>query len=228
MNAYKYSVGAIENNGHPQPKDHSFRVLSWHIPFATWNSPFTFKNPGHYYEDFLRWQVDAGRLLHGWTIGGHLDLMHGEVMWLPAGVAESLARWFQGLPGMTFLLVPSSAFDYSYLRLSTATRRIMLEEGIEIVKAVRDPQADLRAPVVPRNIFVPALPPIRKLVAVPASQQPHLQTEPTGTQVSPQRGTNKEIQVQRGNRPTTDEQMFHPPRTYLAGTHHSTIISSIL
>lgn len=119
--------------------------------------------------------MDAGRLLHAWTIGGHFDLTHEEVIWLPAGAAESLARWLQGRPGMAFLLVPSSVLGYSYLRLLTATRRVMLEEGFETVKAVRDPQADLRAPVVPRNIFVSAPPPSRKLVAVPASQQPHLQ-----------------------------------------------------
>lgn len=221
MSAYKEFVREIESKGHPQPRDRSFRVVSWHIPFATWNSPFTFKNSGHYYEDFLRWQMDSGRLLHAWTIGGHLDLMHGEMMWLPAGVAESLARWLQGLPGTTFKLVPSSAFDYTHLRLSPATRRIMLEEGFETVKAVRDPQADLRTPVVPKNIFVPAPPAIRRLVAVQPSQQPHLPNQLMGTPVSPQPGSNGGIQVQGANsvcRPMGNQQSIHPQETHLAGT----------
>lgn len=164
MSAYKEFIKEIETKGHPQPRDRSFRVVSWHIPFATWNSPFTFKNSGHYWEDVLRWQLDAGRLLHAWIIGGHLDLMHGEIMWLPSGVAESLARWLEGLPGTTFKLVPSSAFDYSNLRLSPATRRVMLEEGFETVKAVRDPQAGFRRPVIAQNTFVPAPPPLRARV----------------------------------------------------------------
>lgn len=93
MNVYKEFIKELETKGHPQPSDGSFRVFSWHFPFATWNSPYTFKNAGHYFEDCLRWQMDAGRLLHAWTIGGHLDLLQGELMWLPAGVAETLARW---------------------------------------------------------------------------------------------------------------------------------------
>lgn len=170
-NAHKEFVREIEAKGHPQPRDGSFRVVSWHFPFATWNSPYTFKNAGHSFDNCLRWQMDAGRLLHAWTIGPHLDLMHGELMWLPAGVAESLARWLLGLPGMKFKLVPSSAFDYSNLRLTPAVRRIMFEEGFESMKAVRDPQADLCKPLIPRNIFVPAPPSVRRRPIAPASHQ---------------------------------------------------------
>ena len=171
MNAYRQFVREIEAKGHPQPRDGSFRIVSWHIPFATWNSPFTFKNSGHYWEDFLRWQMDPGRLLHAWTIGGHLDLNYGEMMWLPSGVAECLARWLVGLTGTTFKLVPSSALDYSLLRLTPETRKIMLEDGFETVKAVRDPQAESRKPVMAQNIFVPAPPPVvRKSSAVSAIQ----------------------------------------------------------
>lgn len=194
---------------------------SWHFAFATWTSPFTFKNSGHYYKDPLRWQTDVGLLLHAWIIDGHLDLIHGEMMWLPAGVAESLARWLQELPGTTFKLVPSSAFDYTHLRLSPATRRVMLKEGVETVKAVRDPQAEFRTTVVPKNIFFPAPPPIRKLVAVSVSQQPHLPSKPIGTPVSPQAGTNGGIQIQgasAGSRQTANQQTIHPERTSWAGT----------
>lgn len=170
MNAYRQFVREIEAKGHPQPRDGSFRIVSWHIPFATWNSPFTFKNSGHYWEDFLRWQMDPGRLLHAWTIGGHLDLNYGEMMWLPSGVAECLARWLVGFTGTTFKLVPSSALDYSILRLTPETRKIMLEDGFETVKAVRDPQAESRKPVMAQNIFVPAPPPVvrKSSVASPA------------------------------------------------------------
>lgn len=171
MNAYKELVRELETKGHPQPRDGSFRVVSWHIPFATWNSPYTFKNAGHSFDDCLRWQMDAGRLLHAWTIGGHLDLMHGELMWLPTGVAESLARWLLGLPGMKFKLVPSSAFDYSNLRLRPVVRRIMFEEGFETVKAVRDSGADFRNPLIPRNIFVPAPPSVRRRPIAPVTHQ---------------------------------------------------------
>lgn len=170
-NAHKEFVREIEAKGHPQPRDGSFRVVSWHFPFATWNSPYTFKNAGHSFDNCLRWQMDAGRLLHAWTIGGHLDLMHGELMWLPAGVAESLARWLLGLPGMKFKLVPASAFDYSNLRLTPAVRRIMFEEGFESMRAVRDPQADLGNPLIPRNIFVPAPPSVRRRPIASASHQ---------------------------------------------------------
>ncbi|MCJ1468986.1 hypothetical protein MMC07_007617, partial [Pseudocyphellaria aurata] len=97
---------------------------------------------------------------------------------------------------MTFKLVPSSAFGYTYLRLSPATRRIMLEEGFETVKAVRDLQADLCTLVVPKNIFVPAPPAIRRLVKAQASQQPHLPNQLIGTAVFPQPGINGGIQVQ--------------------------------
>lgn len=170
-NAYKEFVREIESKGHPQPRDGSFRVVSWHFPFATWSSPYTFKNAGHSFDNCLRWQMDAGRLLHAWTIGGHLDLMHGELMWLPAGVAESLARWLLGLPGMKFKLVPSSVFDYSNLRLTPAVRRIMIEEGFESMRAMRDPQADVCNPLIPRNIFVSAPPSIRRRPIASASHQ---------------------------------------------------------
>lgn len=224
MNAYREFVREIENKGHPQPRDRSFRVVSWHIPFATWNSPFTFKNSGHYFEDFLRWQMDPGRLLHAWTIGGHLDLMNGEMMWLPSGIPECLARWLQGLPGTTFKLVLGSAFDYSHLRLSPATRRIMLEGGFETVKAVRDPQADFRTPVVPKNIFLPAPPPIRKVVAAPVSQKPHLPNQTVRKPVSSQPGTNGGIQAQEANAlssPMANHQITHPRKTDLAGIQRS-------
>lgn len=171
MIAYKEFFKEIETKGHPQPRDGSFTVVSWHFPFATWNSPYTFKNAGHSFGDCLRWQMDAGRLLYAWTIGGHLDLMHGELMWLPTGVAEKLAQWLLGLPGMKFKLVLSSAFDYSNLSLKPAVRRIMLEEGFQSVKAVRDPMADLWNSVVPRNIFVPAPPSVRRRPIAPVSHQ---------------------------------------------------------
>lgn len=172
MRAYKQFVKEIEVRGHPQPRDGSFRVVSWHIPFATWNSPFTFKSSGHYWEDFIRWQMDPGRLLHAWTIGGHLDLSYGEMMWLPSGVAESIARFLVGRPGTTFKLIPSSAFDYGFLKLSPETRRIILEEGFETVKAVRDPQAESRRPSMLQNMFVPAPPPVVR-------RQPALVQNPT-------------------------------------------------
>lgn len=172
MSAYRQFVREIEAKGHPQPRDGSFRIVSWHIPFATWNSPFTFKNSGHYWEDFLRWQMDPGRLLHAWTIGGHLDLNYGEMMWLPPGVSECLARWLVGLSGTTFKLVPSSALDYSLLKLTPETRRIMLEDGFETVKAVRDPQAESRKPVIAQNIFIPAPPPVVRKPSVASPAQP--------------------------------------------------------
>lgn len=177
MNAYREFIKEIEKKGHPQPKDGSFRVVTWHFPFATWISPFTFKNSGHFFEDLLRWQLDPGRLLHAWTIGGHLDLMHGEMMWLPSGIAETLARWLVGLPGTTFQLVPTSAFNYSNLKLSPATRSVMLEQGFETVKAVRDPRADFRRPIINQNVFVPAPPPLRTRKA-PMPQSTHQPSQP--------------------------------------------------
>ena len=191
MNAYKQLIREIEAKGHPQPRDRSFRVVSWHIPFATWNSPFTFKSSGHSCEDSIRWQMDPGRLLHAWTIGGHLDLNYGEMMWLPPGVAESIARWLVGLPGTTFKLLPSSAFDYSHLRLSDDTRRVILEEGFETVKAVRDPQAEHRRPITNQNMFVPAPPPIIRRRPIHTlnpntavvSQPPHQQSLVTQTTI---------------------------------------------
>lgn len=210
MNAYRQFVREIEAKGHPQPRDGSFRIVSWHIPFATWNSPFTFKNSGHYWEDFLRWQMDPGRLLHAWTIGGHLDLNYGEMMWLPPGISECLARWLVGLSGTTFKLVPSSALDYSHLRLTPETRKIMLEDGFETVKAVRDPQAESRKPVMAQNIFVPAPPPVvrKPSVASPAqhgrpthvNQVPGNQHMPTQTVA--QRPMNQHPTTQQ---PTTSQ-----------------------
>lgn len=147
------SSGNLNPKAIPRPETVVSGVVSWHFPFANWNSPYKFKSVGHSFDDCLRWKMHAGRILHAWTIGGHLDLMHGELMWLSAGVAESLARWLLGLPGMKFKLVPSSAFDYSNLRLTPAVRRIMFEEGFETMKAIRDPQADLFNPLIPRNIF---------------------------------------------------------------------------
>lgn len=200
MSAHKEFVREIETKGHPQPRDGSFRVVSWHFPFATWNSPYTFKNAGHFFNDCIRWQIDAGRLLHAWTIGGHLDLRHGELMWLPAGVAESLARWLLGLPGMKFKLVPSSAFDYSNLRLSPATRRIMFEEGFESMKVVRDPQADLSNPHIPRNIFVPAPPSVRRRPIVSASHQ--IPSAPAMKPLSPPPKVDDGLSAEREAAPT--------------------------
>ena len=207
MNAYNEFVRELEKRGHPPPRDRSFPVHSWHVPFATWNSAFTFRSSGHYCEDFLRWQMDPGRLLHAWTIGGHLDLNYGELMWIPTGPAESIARWLEGLPGTTFRLVPTSSFDYSHLRLSPETTRVIWQDDYQSVKAVRDLQAESRRPAVNQNVFVPPppanarkqstpqplqptqnLPVPRKSVAVPASQLsvPHaVQTCNANTRLSP-------------------------------------------
>ncbi|MCJ1345640.1 hypothetical protein MMC31_003848, partial [Peltigera leucophlebia] len=210
MTAYKESVKELETKGHPQPRDGSFRVVSWHFPFATWNSPYTFKNAGHSFDDCLRWQMDAGRLLHAWTIGGHLDLMHGELMWLPAGVAETLARWLLGLPGMKFKLVPSSAFDYSNLRLKAAVRKIMFEEGFETVKAVRDPQADLCNPLIPKNMFVPAPPSVRRRPIAPVSHQ--ILNDSATSPLSPRSIADDALSAERGaatNPSRVNQQIIH-------------------
>lgn len=213
MNAYRQFVREIEAKGHPQPRDGSFRIVSWHIPFATWNSPFTFKNSGHYWEDFLRWQMDPGRLLHAWTIGGHLDLNYGEMMWLPSGVAECLARWLVGLTGTTFKLVPSSALDYSLLRLIPETRKIMLEDGFETVKAVRDPQAESRKPVMAQNIFVPAPPPVVRKSSVVSPVQ---HGRPTHLA---QAHSNQQLPAQAiAQRPMNQ----HPASNQPLATHHAT------
>jgi hypothetical protein len=204
QNAYRQFVREIEIKGHPQPRDRSFRIVSWHIPFATWNSPFTFKNSGHYWEDFLRWQMDPGRLLHAFTIGGHLDLNYGEMMWLPPGVTECLARWLVGLSGTTFKLVPSSALDYSQLKLTPETRRIMLEDGFETVKAVRDPLAETRKPVMAQNIFVPAPPPVVRKPA-PGTTVQHSRPSPMA-------------QV-HGNQPKPAQTMAQRPMNQHPATH---------
>lgn len=214
-NAYREFVREIETKGHPQPRDGSFRVISWHFPFATWNSPYTFKNAGHSFDECLRWQMDAGRLLHAWTIGGHLDLMHGELMWLPGGVAESLARWLLGLPGMKFKLVPSSAFDYSNLRLKPAVRGIMFEEGFESMKAVRDPQADLCNPVIPRNIFVPAPPSFRRRPIAPTPHQ--TPSESAMNPLSPHLTFDDGMSAERGattNPSGVNQQIIHRPLSH--------------
>lgn len=212
MNAYRQFVREIEAKGHPQPRDGSFRIVSWHIPFATWNSPFTFKNSGHYWEDFLRWQMDPGRLLHAWTIGGHLDLNYGEMMWLPSGVAECLARWLVGLTGTTFKLVPSSALDYNLLRLTPETRKIMLEDGFETVKAVRDPQAESRKPVVAQNIFVPAPPPVVRKSSVVSPIQHGRPTHLTQTH------SNQQLPTQTiAQRPMNQ----HPASNQPLASHHA-------
>lgn len=215
MGAYKEFVRELESRGHPQARDGSFRIVSWHFPFATWNSPYKFKNAGHSFDDCLRWQMDARRSLHAWTIGGHLDLMHGELMWLPAGVAESLARWLLGLPGMKFKLVPSSAFDYSNLRLTPAVRRIMFEEGFETMKAIRDTQADLFNPLIPRNIFVPAPPSVRRRPIAPVSHQ--ILNAPATSPLSPHPTADDGLSAEQGaathrsvvNQQITQRQLGH-------------------
>lgn len=217
MNAYRQFVREIEAKGHPQPRDGSFRIVSWHIPFATWNSPFTFKNSGHYWEDFLRWQMDPGRLLHAWTIGGHLDLNYGEMMWLPPGVSECLARWLVGLCGTTFKLVPSSALDYSLLRLTPETRKIMLEDGFETVKAVRDPQAESRKPVMAQNIFVPAPPPVVRKSSVASPAQHGRPTQMT------QAHGNQQMSAQKiGQRPMNQHPASHQPVVSHQAVSHAT------
>lgn len=214
MNAYRQFVREIEAKGHPQPRDGSFRIVSWHIPFATWNSPFTFKNSGHYWEDFLRWQMDPGRLLHAWTIGGHLDLNYGEMMWLPPGVSECLARWLVGLSGTTFKLVPSSALDYSHLRLTPETRKIMLEDGFETVKAVRDPHAESRKPVMAQNIFVPAPPPVVRKPRVASPAQHSRPTHMTQAHGNQQMSTQSIAQ-----RPMNQ----HPASNQPTASHHAVL-----
>lgn len=217
-NAHKEFVREIEAKGHPQPRDGSFRVVSWHFPFATWSSPYTFKNAGHSFDECLRWQMDAGRLLHAWTIGGHLDLMHGELMWLPAGVAESLARWLLGLPGMKFKLVPSSAFDYSNLRLKPAVRAIMFGEGFESMKAVRDPQADSCNPVIPRNIFVPAPPSVRRRPIARASHQ--ARSESAMNPLSPHSTVDDGLSAEQGaatNPSGVSQQIIHRQLSHQVG-----------
>lgn len=221
MNAYRQFVREIEIKGHPQPRDGSFRIVSWHIPFATWNSPFTFKNSGHYWEDFLRWQMDPGRLLHAWTIGGHLDLNYGEMMWLPPGVSECLARWLVGLSGTTFKLVPSSALDYSLLKLTLETRKIMLEDGFETVKAVRDPQAESRKPVMAQNIFVPAPPPVGRKPSVTSTTQhgrpPHMGQAHGSQQMSAQTVVRRPM----NQHPAPHQPAVHQPASQPGASNHA-------
>lgn len=227
MNAYRQFVREIEIKGHPQPRDRSFRIVSWHIPFATWNSPFTFKNSGHYWEDFLRWQMDPGRLLHAWTIGGHLDLNYGEMMWLPPGVAECLARWLVGLSGTTFKLVPSSALDYSNLKLTPETRKIMLEDGFETVKAVRDPLAESRKPVLVQNIFVPAPPPVGRKPSVASTTQhgrpPQMGQAHGGSQ---QMTAQTVVQRPMNQHPAPHQPAVHQPVSQPGASNHAAFHSA--
>lgn len=91
----------IEKIGHPGPG--SFKVTSWAIPYATWNSSYSckmFQTRGCW-ETIMTNQMDPGRLLHAFVCRNNINLVDGQVLVLPPGSpAECLACWLEGLPGM--------------------------------------------------------------------------------------------------------------------------------
>jgi len=88
--------------------------------------------------------MDPGRLLHAFVVGGHLMLREGEVMVIPAGPAECLVRWLEGLDGITFKLIPESKLDFRKLGLKSSTKKSMKNIGTQDAYAIRDAAAVAR------------------------------------------------------------------------------------
>jgi hypothetical protein len=131
----------VEKKGFPQPSDKSFTISSWSIPYATWDSQFSINNEGHNWANVLQQQMDPGRLFHAFVIGGHLNLREEEALIIPAGPAECLVRWLEGLEGMTFKLIPTSKLDLKKVGLKSSTLKLMQTQQGKDAFAVRDDAA---------------------------------------------------------------------------------------
>jgi hypothetical protein len=131
----------LEKKGFPQPVDKSYKISTWSIPYATWDSQFSINNEVHNWANVLRQQMDPGRLFHAFVVGGHLNLREEEVLIVPAGPAECLVRWLEGLEGMTFKLIPLSTLDFKKVGLKSSTTKIMETLHGKDAYAMRDAAA---------------------------------------------------------------------------------------
>ncbi|KAK3390175.1 hypothetical protein B0H63DRAFT_464886 [Podospora didyma] len=94
-------MGELERHGFPQPiYSDAPRIVKWHIPFATWEGSTMYQDCGHDPELLCSYQLDPGRFLYDWVVGGRAELSPGEGVLLVNPHVGYLAQWLQGLDGM--------------------------------------------------------------------------------------------------------------------------------
>jgi hypothetical protein len=134
-------VTKLTKRGFPQPKDKSFSVNSWWIPFATWDSEFALFNEGQTFQRAVRWQCDPGRLLYAFIVNREINLREGELMLVPAGPAEVLVRWLEGLNGISLKVVPEGELEFQKLKLGSSARNTLQFMSRQDAYVIRDAKA---------------------------------------------------------------------------------------
>jgi hypothetical protein len=77
-------------------------------------------------------QTDPGRLLYGITIGGHLNLQHGEAMEVCGVSARALVQWLHGLPGMDFDIITYAELDIPKSKVKRSTLNYFKQRGVDL------------------------------------------------------------------------------------------------
>ncbi|KAH7329972.1 hypothetical protein BKA65DRAFT_565006 [Rhexocercosporidium sp. MPI-PUGE-AT-0058] len=120
-------IKEFEKRGFPQPKaPHSdVEILNWYIPFATWAGTSMYENLGHSVVSICSYQNDPGRFFYAWTAGKRADLLPGEAVMFTDEHTGYLAKWLEGLNGMTHKTILDSEVDYSKLKFKSSTSKFL-------------------------------------------------------------------------------------------------------
>jgi len=159
-------VKKYERHGFPQPLPpySHLTIQRWSIPFSPWKScPAMYYSCGHSYDLVCTYQIDPGKLLYSWVVDGHARLMPGDAMLLLQDHVMPLARWLEGLKGMSFKVLRDSQLDYSNIELSSWTKRFNkkhVDNRLGLVMVGRQP---LKLPMVSR-LTEPLIPRVARVV----------------------------------------------------------------
>jgi hypothetical protein len=82
-----------------------------------------YENLGHSVVSICSYQNDPGRFFYAWTAGKRADLLPGEAVMFTDEHTGYLAKWLEGLNGMTHKTILDSDVDYSKLKFKSSTRK---------------------------------------------------------------------------------------------------------
>lgn len=83
-------------------------------------------------ESIILRQSDPGRLLYGFTVGGHLDISPGEAADFYGEHIHVLVRWLHGLPGTNFDIITYSELDFSRIIYKPSTLNYYSKKGFDL------------------------------------------------------------------------------------------------
>lgn len=142
-------------------------------------------------------------MLYAFVAGGHLNLREGEAVIVPAGPAECLVRWLEGLDGMTFKLLDETDLNFKKLGLKSSTKRSNKNLCVRDAYAIRDQAAvTKRTMQLAESNTTPASPP-------PSNDVPPMPNMPKFPNVSSPPGSSNG----NGSPPSAE---YPPPPRYFA------------